>query len=58
MPLPGNAMTALRQQVQEVVVAAERCGPSVAVPVRFVNICLLSQSISIRILQITNAVII
>ena len=40
----GEGDDALRQQVQEVVVAAERGGPSVAAPVRFVNnFCYLNQ---------------
>ena len=33
----GEGDDALRQQVQEVVVAAERSGPSVAVPVRLAD---------------------
>ena len=33
MPLPGKAMTALRQEVQQLVVAAERSGASVPLPV-------------------------
>ena len=33
MLLPGNAMTHFGQEVEEIVVAAERSGPSVPVPV-------------------------
>ena len=33
----GEGDDALRQEVEEFLVAAERCGPTVAVPVRFAN---------------------
>ena len=33
----GERDDALRQEVQQLVVAPERCGPSVCVPVRFAN---------------------